>query len=71
MIGKHYLMWNKAGVRRHYTISKCMEPRAYAEYMRVMKEYLDNRWNSEIKFNKKYLECDGDKEFTVTIKKYD
>lgn len=47
-----------------------MEPSAYKEYLRVMECYNDNRWNSEIKFNKKYLETD-DKEFVVTIKKYD
>lgn len=46
MIGKHYLFWNKKGIRRHYTISNCMEPQVYAEYMRVMKEFL--KGNTEI-----------------------
>ena len=58
MIGKHYLMWKKDGIKRHYTISNCMEPKVYSEYIRVMKEYNENRWNSEIKFNKKFFECD-------------
>ena len=48
-----------------------MEPKVYSEYIRIMKEYNENRWNSEIKINKKFFECDSDKEFIVTIKKYD
>ena len=64
-------MWKSDGLKRHYTISNCMEPKVYSEYIRIMKEYNENRWNSEIKINKKFFECDSDKEFIVTIKKYD
>ena len=68
MIGKHYLIWAKDKVKRHYTISNCMEPKVYDEYMKVMRDY--NRGVSELKFNKKFLECDSEKQFCVTIKKY-
>ena len=42
MIGKHYLIWNKESIKRHYTISNCMEENAYKEYLKVMKDYLVN-----------------------------
>jgi hypothetical protein len=42
-IGKHYLVWNQKGIRRHYTISNCMKKNFYEEYLRLINEALDEK----------------------------
>jgi hypothetical protein len=71
-IGKHYLVWNSKGIKRHYTISNCMKKDIYDEYIRVINEAIDDKTTNltNLEFKDAYLDCLNEPEFVVTVKNY-
>ena len=70
MIGKHFLICGEQNlnVKRHFTICNCMRKEVYNEYLRVLKEELDNEEN--IKFKEQLLNDTDSDEIVVTVKNY-
>jgi hypothetical protein len=70
-IGKHYLVrsLNNPNVRRHYTLSSCMKPETYNEYLNAIQQFRNK--SPYINFNEKVLvENSGKNEIIFTAKNY-
>ena len=70
-IGKHYLVrsLNNPNVRRHYTLSSCMKPETYKEYLNAIQQFRNK--SPYINFNEKVLvENSGKNEIIFTAKNY-
>jgi hypothetical protein len=70
-IGKHYLFRsiNNPQVRRHYTVSSCMKPDTYKEYLNAINQFKNKA--AQISFNDRVLvENSGSNEIIFTAKNY-
>lgn len=71
MIGKHYLIWTKKGnLRRHYTISNCLDPLVYRQYLKLISTCEQPKLLAGFNLNELLQEYKLMNEFVVTIKQY-
>ena len=64
IIGKHFLVKSlkKSGVKRHYTVSNCMQKEVYDDYIRVL--------NNGGPFNESLINENESRSITMTVKNY-
>ena len=70
MIGKHFMInpESNLNLRRHYTICNCMKKEHYNEYLRAMKQALEN--GNGVNLNQHYFDELDQQEIVVTVKNY-
>jgi hypothetical protein len=70
MIGKHFLVTDikKPWLKRQYTICNCMNPDVYAEYCRMIREFLTQGTYTPAK-SSHFEEKDGN-QLVLTMKNY-
>ena len=69
-IGKHYLVNNilSPNVKRHYTVTNCMNKGTYQEYLRVIKEFQEKGVVSSMAQD--YFDEADSTDIAITVKNY-